>query len=91
MKTYLGEREFAKLVRKTVAEYTNKRMDKSERAPIDEGDVYIVWMCKILQNNKALASTSLLDGMYYELTYDGDKGEMYVDVYKKWENFPVVV
>lgn len=25
-------------------------------------------------------------GMYYETTHDGDKGETYVDVYKKWDN-----
>jgi hypothetical protein len=24
--------------------------------------------------------------MYYELTYNGDKKELYLDVYKKWEN-----
>ena len=27
--------------------------------------------------------------MYYEVTYNGDKHEMYVDVYKKWENFAI--
>lgn len=25
-------------------------------------------------------------GMYYELTYNGDKNELYFDAYKKWEN-----
>ena len=54
-----------------------------------EYDVYIVWQVKVLQNNKALASTTLKDGMYYELTYDGDKKRCYVDAYKKWENFCV--
>ena len=58
---------------------------------ITEGDVFIVWMCKTLQNSKALLSTTLFDGMYYELTYNGDKKELYVDAYKKWENFAVPV
>ena len=31
-------------------------------------------------------STTVSDGMYYELTHNGDKGETYVDVYKKWDN-----
>ena len=43
-------------------------------------------MCKTLQNSKALASTTLFDGMYYELTFNGDKKKLYFDAYKKWEN-----
>ena len=31
-------------------------------------------------------STTLFDGMYYELTYNGDKKEWYLDAYKKFEN-----
>lgn len=41
---------------------------------------------KTLQNAKALLSTNVSDGMYYELTYNGDKSELYLDAYKKWEN-----
>ena len=26
------------------------------------------------------------DGMYYEVTYNGDKDEIYFDAYKKFEN-----
>lgn len=37
-------------------------------------------------NAKALLSTTVSDGMYYELTYNGDKKELYLDAYKKWEN-----
>jgi hypothetical protein len=51
-----------------------------------EDDVYIVWLCKTLQNHKAMLSTMVLDGMYYEFTWNGDKNEGYLDVYKKWEN-----
>ena len=74
------------LVKKTVAEYVNDHLDKTDGKKITGDDVFIVWMCKTLQNNKALASTVLFDGMYYELTYNGDKKELYLDVYKKWEN-----
>lgn len=48
--------------------------------------VYVVWCCKTLQNQKALLSTDLPDGMYYEVTYNGDKDELYFDAYKKQEN-----
>ena len=50
----------------------------------------MVWCCKTLQNYKALLSTTLFDGMYYECTYNGDKIEMYIDAYKKWENYKVI-
>lgn len=52
----------------------------------DEFDIFIVWKCKTLQNWKYLISTSVDDGMYYELTYNGDRKEWYLDAYKKFEN-----
>jgi hypothetical protein len=82
----MNEKDFVKLVKQTVAEYANEHIDKSDNKQITENDVFIVWMCKTLQNSKALASTTLFDGMYYELTYNGDKKELYLDAYKKWEN-----
>lgn len=45
-----------------------------------------MWVCKTLQNHKALISTTVPDGMYYEITYNGDKDEMYLDVYQKMHN-----
>lgn len=87
----MNEKDFTKLCKETVAEYANKHLDKTDKKQIGEDDVFIVWMCKTLQNSKALLSTTLFDGMYYELTYNGDKNELYLDAYKKWENvaFPV--
>lgn len=82
----MNEKEFTALVKKLVAEYANEHLDKTDGKHITEDDVFIVWMCKTLQNSKAMASTTLFDGMYYELTYNGDKKELYFDAYKKWEN-----
>lgn len=76
--------EFEKLCINTVKNYTIEHLDKAEELPNFE--VFIVWSCKALQNNKALLSTTLSDGMYYELTYNGDKKELYLDAYKKFEN-----
>lgn len=87
----MNEKEFVSLCKKTVAEYANARLDKSDGKQIAEEDVFIVWMCKTLQNSKAMVSTTLFDGMYYELTYNGDKKELYVDAYKKWENICLIV
>lgn len=78
--------EFMALAKKIVADYTNEHMDKTDKKEISPEDVYIVWMCKTLQNSKALLSTPLSDGMYYEVTYNGDKRELYLDAYKKFEN-----
>ena len=82
----MNEKDFVMLCKKVVADYANRHLDKTDGKQIAEGDVFIVWMCKTLQNNKALVSTTLFDGMYYELTYNGDKKELYLDAYKKWEN-----
>ena len=76
-----------KKARLLVACYFNDRVDVTDGKKISVDDVYIVWFCKTLQNWKALLSTTVPDGMYYEVTYNGDKQETYVDVYKKWDNF----
>lgn len=67
-----------------VRRYAEKHLDKTDETPNFE--VYVVWYCKTLQNHKALLSTNLPDGMYYECTYNGDKNEFYLDAYKKFEN-----
>lgn len=82
----MTNKEFLKLCKKTVVDYFNNRSEKTDKFTISEDDVYIVWICKALQNHKALVSTNVSDGMYYELTYNGDKKELYLDAYKKWEN-----
>lgn len=77
---------FIELCKETVQQYANEHLDKTDNKAIGLDDVYIVWFCKALQNWKALVSTNLPDGMYYELTYNGDKDELYFDCYKKFEN-----
>jgi len=78
------EIEFRKEAMSLVSEYTLEHPDKSDDRPTF--DVFVVWSCKTLQNFKALLSTTLYDGMYYEVTYNGDKDEIYLDAYKKFEN-----
>ena len=67
-----------------VKDYITEHLDKSD--PKIDFEVYFVWKAKILQNWKYLISSTLSDGMYYELTYNGDKEEWYLDAYKKFEN-----
>lgn len=69
---------------KIVWDYILEHLDKTDSIPYFE--VYTVWKCKALQNWKYLISSTLSDGMYYELTYNGDKEEWYLDAYKKFSN-----
>ena len=87
----MGNDEFINKCKEIVKDYANKHLDKSDKKEITIDNVFVVWSCKTLQNNKALLSTTLFDGMYYEITHNGDKKEIYVDAYKKWENFVVKV
>lgn len=77
---------YQQTAKEIVLNYVNKHIDKTDNVQITLDDVYIVWFCKTLQNWKALVSTTLPDGMYYEVTYNGDKKEVYLDAYKKFEN-----
>ena len=80
LKTIIMDEKVIQLVR----DYILNHLDKSDETP--QFDVYTVWKCKTLQNWKYLLASTLPDGMYYELTYNGDKKEWYLDAYKKFEN-----
>ena len=83
----MGSKEFLNICKEKVAEYFNSNKNKTDRTEnLTENDVFVVWYCKTLQNHKALLYTPVSDGMYYEITFNGDKNEMYFDAYKKWEN-----
>jgi hypothetical protein len=77
---------FLNICKKMVKEYSYEHLDKSDNIENIFFEVFVVWNCKTLQNNKALLSTTLFDGMYYEITYNGDKKEIYFDAYKKFQN-----
>ena len=72
--------------KETIVKYMKEKGKK-----ITANDVYIVWLSKTLQNTKGLFSTNIPDGMYYELTYNGDKKELYFDAYKKVENLCIPI
>lgn len=84
----MGTDEFLNWASSEVRKYVNNHYPKTE---LDVFDVYVVWNCKTLQNNKALLSTTLADGLYFEATYNGDKKELYLDAYKKEKNMCIKV
>lgn len=75
--------------RRIIMNYFNDHVDVTDGKRLTVDDVFVVWFAKTLQNWKCLVSTTVSDGMYYEVTHNGDKNETHVDVYKKWENYCV--
>jgi len=67
-----------------VSHYVAAHLDKSD--PEVDFDVYVVWFSKTLRNWKALLSTTLPDGKYYEVTHNGSAGDTYLDIYMKVDN-----
>jgi len=50
-------------------------------------DLHLVWLSKSLQNFKCVIIDLGKNQRYYECTYNGDKDELYVDIYQKEHNF----
>jgi hypothetical protein len=84
-KTIEGNQDKA---RRLVYEYVKRvhLQAMTEHATFAMDEVLIVWYCKTLRNWKALVITTLPDEMYYEVTYNGEREETYIDAYKKWQN-----
>lgn len=75
---------FESVCKKKLVDWYHKNKPGVE---IDLSNVFVVWACKTLQNYKCLASTTISgDGIYAEYTYNGDKQELYEDVYGKLTN-----
>lgn len=76
--------EFIKLAKTKVVEYNN---DNPLVKKLKKKDVFVAWYAKTLQNHKALLGTTVEDdNRYFEATYNGDKNELYLDVYYKKDN-----
>lgn len=84
----------ADVVERSMAEYESvcknalvEWYNSNNETKITLENVFVVWACKTLQNYKALLSTTVSgDGIYAEYTYNGDKQELYEDVYGKLTN-----
>ena len=70
-----GMAHFESVCKKKLVDWYNENgfADTPLMPPIDLSNVFVVWSCKTLQNYKCL-------------TYNGDKQELYEDVYKKVHN-----
>lgn len=78
------------IAKKVVFDYVKPRLEKTDaHITFAPDEVYVVWFSFVLGNWKALVSTTLPDGMYYEVTYNSVKMEIYIDAYKKFDNVSV--
>ena len=80
----MSNEQFIEKAKSLVESYAKDHLDKTDTEPSFE--VFVVWNAYILGNIKALLSTTLYDGMYYEVTYNKARNEIYFDAYKKFEN-----
>ena len=87
-----GMAHFESVCKKKLVEWYNSGKNPLVDLPkITLENVFVVWSCKTLQNYKCLVSTTVSsDGVYAEYTYNGDKQELYEDVYKKVSNQCIV-
>jgi hypothetical protein len=76
-----GSKEFQEIAKRTVFEMVQEGLDPTDNVSITIDDVYVVWFGYILGNMKALISTNLKDGKYYEVTYDKDEKRIFSDCY----------
>ena len=86
------DQSFQDVARQLVFDYVKARLEKADsHVTFGPDEVYIVWACFVLGCWKVLISTTLPDGMYYEVTHDRDKITAYIDAYRKWENVEVAL
>ena len=78
-----GSKEFLEIARRTVFEMAQEGLDPTDNVDLKIDNVYVTWFGFILGDMKALLSTSLPDGRYYEVTYNKEKKEIYADCYVK--------
>lgn len=80
---------FIERAKDLVVQYISEHFEKPE-VPAQLYHVFVVWNAYILGNIKCLISTDRKDGMYYEVTYNRDKREIYFDAYEKVRNTAIM-
>lgn len=84
---YESNTDWQNLARQIVFDWVSEGLGESKNHPtFSKDEVYVVWYCFILGGWKALISTTLPDGRYYEVTFNRAKSEVYLDTYKKTHN-----
>ncbi len=78
---------FIVLAKKIVWDWiANRYANEGKTIAINSHDVFVVWQSKILKNHKAILAAPTPDKFLFEVTYNGETGEFYLDAYDKLEN-----
>lgn len=82
--------DFLLMAKLAAAKNYNAHQPQRGHDPVTPDDLGVVWFSKTIWNWKALVTSTVADGMYYEVTHNGAKNETYVDAYVKvgHENVP---
>lgn len=78
----MTSKEFIRSAKHWVLQEAKQGLDPTDKVELNvNDDVYVVTYSFVLWNHKALLSTTLPDGKYYEVTLDAATGKMYIDCY----------
>ena len=82
--------DYILMAKLAAAKNYNAHQPQRGHNPVTPDDLGVVWFSKTIWNWKALVTSMVADGMYYEVTHNGAKNETYVDAYVKvgHENVP---
>ena len=84
-------KEFPEVAKDLVYEQACSLGVQDEHPTFSRDEVYVVWFAYVLGAWKAVCSTSLPDGRYYEVTYHAGRKVAFVDTYVKTHNVEVPV
>lgn len=81
--------EFILKCKEEIVKYYNSKVCVTDNFTLSISNVYPVATYYTLGYMKGTFSTTVSDGMYYEMTYNKEKNELYLDAYKKWDNVTI--
>lgn len=82
--------KFIKTARQVVVDQINNSKNNRSTRRIDEKGVYVVWFTKVLGNWKAIVASPIVRTYMWEVTYNGGKDEIYIDVYRRQESVKII-
>jgi len=81
--------KFQKMSRQAVVDNYNSHRDAGRSPELTIDAVHVVWFSKTLGSSKAVIASSVVRGLLWEVTFNGHKHELYIDIYKKLNNVKV--